>query len=415
MDPIAWSQMAPFATLGNINFSSAFFGLASIVQGVLVLHSRTSVQLKLLLVSFLLVNIFIILQTGSIQGVMIFIAGMGIVIFLKIRSILSLKFLKFPYLIGGLLIFILTFMALLNRGPLARFVFSETILYRFDYWFAGWAMTLSNPIFGLGLDSYGDYYREFRGSIATLRTNPDRITNTAHNIYLDLSSSGGFPLLFFYVLILALAFRASWRIFKNSVEFDVIFVSLFSVWIAYLLQAFISINQVGVGIWGWVFTGALVGYERVKFEKPNKVNNESSGRSATAIKKQVARQMPAGVALVSIATFTIGFFLAFIPFRADGSFRSASTSGSLESMKTASTSLGATAYHIALTLDGALKGSNEQEVREVADELISRYPRDFMGWRIRQLGALSTPKEREEATAVLERLDPFNPQVRMSK
>jgi hypothetical protein len=112
MDPIAWSQMAPFATLGNINFSSAFFGLASIVQGVLVLHSRTSVQLKLLLVSFLLVNIFIILQTGSIQGVMIFIAGMGIVIFLKIRSILSLKFLKFPYLIGGLLIFILTFMAL---------------------------------------------------------------------------------------------------------------------------------------------------------------------------------------------------------------------------------------------------------------------------------------------------------------
>jgi hypothetical protein len=46
MDPIAWSQMAPFATLGNINFSSAFFGLASIVQGVLVLHSRTSGQLK---------------------------------------------------------------------------------------------------------------------------------------------------------------------------------------------------------------------------------------------------------------------------------------------------------------------------------------------------------------------------------
>jgi hypothetical protein len=29
-DPISWSVMAPFATLGNVNFSSAFFGLASI-------------------------------------------------------------------------------------------------------------------------------------------------------------------------------------------------------------------------------------------------------------------------------------------------------------------------------------------------------------------------------------------------
>ena len=37
LDPVGWSSKAPFGTLGNINFSSAFFGLSSICGAALIL------------------------------------------------------------------------------------------------------------------------------------------------------------------------------------------------------------------------------------------------------------------------------------------------------------------------------------------------------------------------------------------
>jgi hypothetical protein len=33
-------------------------------------------------------------------------------------------------------------------------------------------------------------------------------------------------------------------------------------WICYQTQSLISINQVGLALWGWVLTGALIAYER---------------------------------------------------------------------------------------------------------------------------------------------------------
>jgi hypothetical protein len=37
LDPIRWSEMRPFATFGNINFSSAFFGIAALVSVIVEL------------------------------------------------------------------------------------------------------------------------------------------------------------------------------------------------------------------------------------------------------------------------------------------------------------------------------------------------------------------------------------------
>ena len=44
-DPIGWSEMAPFATLGNVNFSSAFFGLSALCSSVLALDVKSKLFL----------------------------------------------------------------------------------------------------------------------------------------------------------------------------------------------------------------------------------------------------------------------------------------------------------------------------------------------------------------------------------
>jgi O-antigen ligase len=65
-------------------------------------------------------------------------------------------------------------------------------------------MTIDNPIFGVGLDSYGDWYRRSRTIEATLRRGPDVTSNAAHNAFLDISSYGGFPLVLIYIVLIIL-------------------------------------------------------------------------------------------------------------------------------------------------------------------------------------------------------------------
>jgi O-antigen ligase len=402
-DPISWSVMAPFATLGNVNFSSAYFGLASICASVLAFAPKQKIFIRALLLTMVVTDLFIILETGSIQGFMIYIAGMGFAGFFFVRAYKPLRILQIPYLFLGLAGFTITALALNNVGPLARFVFGETILFRFDYWYAGWAMTTKNPLIGVGLDSYGDWYREVRGEIATQRTTPDRITNTAHNIYLDISASGGFPLILAYLVLLGYSLRAAWLLMRRNRGFDPYFVALFSTWIAYLIQAAISINQIGVGIWGWLFTGALIGYE-IATREDSTSRNERKSRSESS-------QLPAAVALLGILGGGVGFLLAFLPFNADAKFKDALQSGNPVDQFTSATALGATAFHMELALDSALKANDEVLAGEIVEELLSRYPRDFMGWQVRQVLASTRPEDRERAYERLKEMDPFNPNI----
>jgi len=413
-DPIPWSVMAPFATLGNINFSSAFFGLASICTTVLLFAKQMKFGFKIFLGLLAIVNLMIILETGSIQGFMIYFAGIGVAGYFYVRSQPKLNLLKIPYLVAASVTLGLTVLALLNRGPLAKFVFGETITFRFDYWYAGWAMTLKNPIFGVGMDSYGDWYRELRGEVATVRTNPDRITNTAHNIYLDISSNGGFPLLLAYLAILFFAARAAIRVFRRSTEFNPYFVALFSAWVAYLIQAAISINQIGVGIWGWLFTGALIGYEkatRSPISEADPRKGKTGKQNSWDKNKKVATTMPALAALMGIGFFAIGFALAFPPLNADANYKKAASGGSLDQITASAKALGATAYHYELALDWAIKNNNEAQAEELTKGLLEKYPRDFMAWRVLQVLA-STPADKKiEAFEMLKKMDPYNPAI----
>jgi O-antigen ligase len=411
-DPIAWSLKAPFATLGNINFSSAFFGLTSLCCAILAITSSFPLILRVSLALLAVVDLVIILETGSIQGFMIFVAGMGIAGFWISRDRLKNSLLNFVYLILGFCGFGLAALGLANLGPLSRFIFSETVTFRYDYWFAGWAMTLKNPLTGLGMDSYGDWYRQLRGEIATLRTTPDRITNTAHNIYLDLSSSGGFPLLIAYLFILVFAFIVSIRKFRRDLKLDPYFLAMFSAWVAYLIQAAVSINQVGVGIWGWLFTGGLLGFERV-----TRSSNRSSGTKDVKANKDArtkgssqAKQIPAFTALLGIAFCGIGFVLAFIPFSADSKYKAAAQKGSPAEIAKSVQGVGATAFHYSLAMDAAIKAQDAQLAASLAKEILAKYPRDYFALQVMATLSMVPESERQEASRKLKEMDPFNPQ-----
>ena len=406
LDPIGWSEKHPFGTLGNINFSSAFFGLTSICALVLLFEKKISTGLRLALGFLIVIDMFIVLSTGSIQGFMIFVAGSGLSGFLYIRSKARLRILRIPYTVIGLIGVSITVFGLSNKGPLAKFLFAPSIVFRTDYWHAGWQMTKEHLLFGVGLDSYGDWYRASRGMLSTLRTGPERIANTAHNIFLDISSNGGFPLITAYLAINLIAFRSALKVLKRDTVFRPYFVAIFSVWFGYLIFSAISINQVGVGIWGWLFTGALIGYE--------KSTGEISALNSQASRKKKSRKTSTLSPIAGLLGFSgllIGFILSFIPFNADAKYKTAIQTGQLEKILQSTTMLGSSAFHSDMALDTTIKNNYLGQAREVTLRLNSKYPREFMGWKALWALDSSSPAEKTLAVRKLHELDPFNPDL----
>ena len=406
LDPIPWSEKYPFGTLGNINFSSAFFGLSSIA-GVGFLFSKSlSKFVKFSIASIVIADLGIALSTGSIQGPMIFLSAMSLMGFYIIRKSPNLRKISIPYLLLTIAGIVFSILGLSNKGPFAKFLFAPSIIFRTDYWHAGWKMTITHPVFGVGLDSYGDWYRQVRGSISTLRTGPERIANTAHNIFLDLSSNGGFTLLLAFLFINLLAIRSLIKVWKSHSNIDYVFISIASLWFGYMVMSAISINQVGVGIWGWIFTGALIGYGNLNLNQtPIVIEAKKRKRKS---KHKLNKSDPAQ-SLYMYFFMLIGFVLAFIPLRADANFRSAMDSKNLLKVMSASESLGASAFHRELTLQNALQGGYAEQSREIALKLIKSYPRDYMGWKAIYVLKNSSLEEKAEALRTINKLDPFNP------
>jgi O-antigen ligase len=410
-DPVGWSEFATFGTLGNVNFLSAFFGMTSVACLAFVFSQEFTRISRFFLASLGLLDLYIAYSTGSIQGVVIFVAGLFALIFLAIRNYKG----KLSLLYSGLYFIVLLMsvtagiFGLLNKGPLSPLLFQQSLVFRTDYIHAGWEMTLKKPIFGVGLDSYGDWYREARGEISTLRMGVDRISNSAHNIFLDISSNGGVVLGLTFIAILFFALISAIKYARAQNRFDPYFSALASVWFAYQIQALVSINQLGVGIWGWLLSGALIGYGQI-------ANAESSQRGVSGDKLKLSKtfkgaQLSAKDSMAALAGFVIGLVIMAPPLSADIAYRSANLTGDINKISLAVNRIGSTQFHKELALDFAMKNNREIETGAFAKNLVSEYPRNFFAWRVLSVLTASSLIERQKALLRARELDPFNPDL----
>ena len=414
LDPIGWSLKDTFATLGNINFLSAFLGLSSSALLIEIFLKRANRGKQSLYLLLLVSQVVIIYSTGSIQGLMMFVASLGLVGFLWLRSRNYFRFFKYPYLfLSGLAIY-LTTIALFNKGPLANDIFQPSVIFRADYMHAGWVMTIQHPLTGVGLDSFGDWYRSARGLISTTRNDPNRIANTAHNIFLDISSNGGFPLLFAYLAIQVVVLFYALRILKYS-KFPSPSVAVVLVWIVYQIQSLISINQIGVGIWGWMAVGFIVGQgmrvRNSQIENEAKKIEKNFGEKRRSNSKNLASLSPSQM-LAGLTLGFVGFIFAFMPFKGDMDFKTAMNTGKLLKVIESVKKPYASAFHAEIALEQSLKGNYVDQSKILTDYLLSRYPRDFMAWRAKSVISSYTETERKEAKEKAISLDPYNPQIK---
>ena len=404
LDPVGWSSFAPFGTLGNVNFLSAFLGMCSTASSLLIFRDSLELNRRLWLILLTLVNLFVIVQTDSIQGLIVFAAGLSVGGFFLVRNFSKNSGPLFvsTYLVGIFGMGILFAMALFNQGPLARIIYQQTFIFRLDYMRAAVEMMKERPLTGVGLDSYGDWYRSSRDIFGAFRTSLNRTSNTAHNIFLDVGSNAGVLGLVSYVAFIVFVGIYSLRKLFSAVELDIFYLALFSAWIGYLVQSLASINQIGVGIWGWLFSGALLSHAMISSE-----GDKSDFKVTIKKKKQSPNQLKPLSAVLGFIGMVLGFSLSAIPAYADIKFQDGNATLNLTTLMDASKLPGATAIHLGKTVEIANSNQYLFQAKEINDLLIKQYPREIFGWTIRR--SLDNPSAEvyNAATKQLEELDPF--------
>jgi len=393
-----------FGSFGNSNFQSAFMGITAASALTLVIFSRLRIYFRvglLLLTTLALYNITL----SSQQGYLNFAAGIAVataIFLLKSKK----PILGWITLAGSLIAAIVIGLGILNKGPLAELIYKSSLQARGFYWRAAINMMFHHPISGVGMDSYGEWYMRARPA-SYFSSSFFSVANTAHSIPLDIGSNGGLLLFISYLLIIVLVISSIVRVMKRATKFDVVFTTIIAAWVAYQAQSFISINQLGLGVWGWSLSGLIIGYE-LNTRNEDLVSENSAGRAT----KNSAQKISAIAVVLTFVTTSAGIAIALPPYLAANKFYKALQSGDASVIQSA-------AYlkpydRSRFTFVAQILQENKLEDRAIVvlRDASKIYPDSYEIWNRWAGIASASPNDIARAKTEMKRLDPFNPDLK---
>lgn len=406
-DFIPWTNNygALLGTFGNPDFAGAFLGMLSgVLLSVLFIAKHKWQRLLALILLFL--NIFTVLETKTTQGILVF----GISISASFSYFLYSKFSKFKihkyFLLSFTLIAMLTLIGMFQKGPLADLVYKRSISLRGIYWDAALKTGNTHILTGVGMDGFGNWFRQVRSvKAATWFPGPGVVTNVAHNIYLDMYASGGLILLAAFTFF---NFYAGWRLFellKAKKEFDWIVASLTSIYFGYQAQAIISINQIGLGVWGWTIIGVICAYERLSREQNQK-------QKIMKINNRKTKQYSEDKSIVLVPIFMLlGLLLALPPFVADAKWTSALKFKDLRKLEESlrpSYFTPSSSERLANAVIILSQNNLDDQAYVYAKQGVKFSSNYFDAWNMLYYARKSTDSDRKIALENMKRLDPNN-------
>ena len=259
-DIVEWNNPynSIIGTLGNPNFASAALAILTVISLTALLIKDVGRGFKILAIVSSIFAVFAIAASDSRQGLVTLFLSLSVyfIIIVYKRShkigliVLIPTFLGFIFIISGML----------QKGPLTSILYKPSITLRGYYWEAGVSMFRHNLLTGVGVDMYGDYFRGLRSVEYPLKYGFDISTTNAHNVFIQVFATAGIftgsAYVFLCLLILILTIRLLRKV-NRADSFKV--AGIFAAWIGFQAQTVISIDNIGLSLWGWLLGGALLG------------------------------------------------------------------------------------------------------------------------------------------------------------
>jgi hypothetical protein len=415
-DFIGWNN--PYGnilgTFGNPNFIGSFLGIFFSAWFAFLLGPQTSRNFKFASLVVLPLTALEIYLSHAIQGRVLMLGGAALVGFFWIRYKFHRKVLLVIYSFGAITGGAFALAGALQVGPLTSMIYKTSVSLRGQYWLSAWNTGQNHPFTGVGYDGLGDWYRRMRDARALELPGVNTVINTAHNVPLDLFAFGGWPLFLSYLGLVLLTLIEIIRHTLKMKTYDRVFIALTVAWVCYQLQSIISINQIGLGLWGWLLSGAIIGYVKINrlSSIPGTIEKPSDNRRSKKNSQVVSIGLVAGIAML------IGALVAVPPLASDMKWMSAQTS------------LDAAQVELSLK-PGYLNPENTQKYYMLIQlfeqsnltELAHKYalqavkfnPDVYDSWRLLSLLKNSSAEEKNLALVNMKRLDPLNPELQSIK
>jgi len=260
IDFIKWNYLynSVLGTLGNPDFAGAIMAILLVLNFGVAIRKAHQTWFRVVAGFNVLLLAIVIVFSQARQGLLAAGLGVGFIVLVWIyqKNKRAAQGLAALSILGGISVIA----GMLKIGPLTRLFYKDSVTYRGDYWRAAMRMFIHHPLFGVGLDRYGAYFRQYRDATQTLRRGPSVLADAAHDVPLQLAATGGILVL---VALLALTGLSLWRgivALRNTTGTNQILVAIiFGAWITYEAQSLISLDNLGIAIWGYILGGALIG------------------------------------------------------------------------------------------------------------------------------------------------------------
>ena len=383
-----------FGTLGNPNFQSSAAALVMIPCILLFNKEKKFFAASVILA---ILNFIVIIKTQSVQGLVSFFLGLALLMIIffwyKNRYVFMASVVMFLF---GATVSIL---AMVNQGPLRGFTLGSFTFYkasvqsRGDFWRSAIATSEDYPFFGVGIDSFGDYYLKYRDAVAF--SHSPEFTDNAHNYFLEYAATGGYPLMTLHILLVLLTLWSFIKIIKNSTKFNRDFTSLFAIWIVFQAQSIISPGSVGLMVFNAISTGAIIGLSQLK------VNQNLEKIATSKVNSRNSRNSSAIFVL-------IGLVIVYPYFNSDRLFLKALNSQDAILLVESTKRYPQSTYRYSTSSRLLLESKVYEQSLEVALSAIEFNPNSVSPWAHIILNPLSSIEDKLKAKQELIKLDPNN-------
>jgi O-antigen ligase len=383
-----------FGTLGNPNFQSS---AAAIVMIPCILLLSRQVKFFTIAIILTLLNFIVIIKTQSVQGIVSFFLGLALLIIIfywyKNRKI---------FVVSAVIFFVgatVSILAMVNQGPLRGFSLGSFTFYkasvqsRGDFWRSALATSNEYPFFGVGIDSFGDYYLKYRDAVAV--SHSPEFTDNAHNYFLEYAATGGYPLMALHILLILLTLKALIRIIKNSTKFNRDITALSAIWTVFQAQSVISPGSIGLMVFNAIATGAIIGLSRQEI-------TQSSGKIT------VSKGSKALVRNSSAIFVLIGLVVTYPYFTADRLFLKALNSQDAILLVDSTKNYPQSTFRYSTASRLLLESKAYEKSLEVALLAVKFNPNSVSPWAHIILNPLSSLEDKLTAKQKLIELDPNN-------
>lgn len=308
LDFLTWNN--PYnrviGTLGNPNFSSAALAIFAVFWLYRSIFEDEKIRrLMLIRLGVSTLMLYLSWSTQSLQGLVVFAAGLGLIGFVYIREKLTSPWIPYSALFIGAVGLVFAFATFLGLGPLGNNFEQYTLKLRGWYASFGIRAMVDSPWTGVGVDNYVSAFRMYRTEEFVSQYGSSLSVNNAHSTPVQIGVSFGVLVFVAYCLLQLLVLFKAFK-FLNSRCHVIPQIKVISIlWILVFAQSILSIEIIGLGILNWLL-GAFILSVNPDFI----VFDEISQKKHDKAKKSF--HFPVWTGALAIASGTIGS-LVFIP------------------------------------------------------------------------------------------------------